>query len=87
VQLNSWGAPLPDERSVSKTVIIGWVIALVGAIIWLYGWLTIGNPSLFDWRTNTPWWIAVFLPNIESEIGMALVFAGMFPIYWPTGRR
>jgi hypothetical protein len=45
-----------------------------------------GNPSLGDWSAITPRWVADFLPNIESEIGMALVFAGMVPIYWPTQR-
>jgi hypothetical protein len=26
------------------------------------------------------------LPNIESEIGVVLVFAGMVPLYWPANR-
>ena len=68
----------------SKTVIIGWVILLLGMVLWLYGYLATGNPSLLDWHANTPWWIADFLPNIESEIGIALVFVSMAPIYWPS---
>ena len=76
----------PVSESLSKTVIIGWIIELVGMALWLYGYFATGNPSLIDWRTNTPWWIADFLPNIESEIGMALVFAGMIPLYWPPRR-
>jgi hypothetical protein len=51
---------------------------------WLYGYYTTGNPSLIDWHAHTPWWIADFLPNIESEIGMALVCASMVLIYWPS---
>jgi hypothetical protein len=51
--------------------------------IWTYGYFAIGNPSLIDWRAHTPWWIADFLPNIESEIGMALVCIGSFLTYWP----
>jgi protein-S-isoprenylcysteine O-methyltransferase Ste14 len=74
-------------ESVSKVVIIGWIIELVGTILWLYGYFATGNPSLIDWHTTTPWWIAEFLPNIESEIGMALVFAGMILIYWPSRRN
>jgi hypothetical protein len=69
------------REGVSKPVIIGWTIELVGIALWLYGYLATGNPSLIDWPVNTPWWVAGFLPNIESEIGMALVFAGMVPIY------
>jgi hypothetical protein len=54
--------------------------------LWLYGYFATGHPSLFDWHANTPWWIADFLTNIESEIEMALLFAGMVPIYWPFRR-
>lgn len=70
----------------SKAVIVGWIISLVGATLWLYGYVVTGNPSLIDWRAYTPWWIADFFPNIESEIGMALIYAGIVPIYWPSRR-
>jgi len=69
-----------SER-VSKATVIGWIISVAGMALWLYGYFATGNPSLVDWHANTPWWIADFLPNIESEIGMALVFAGMLPLY------
>jgi hypothetical protein len=72
--------------SVSKAAIVGWIIELAGMALWLYGYFATGNPSLIDWHANTPWWIADFLPNIESEIGMTLVFAGMVPLYWPSRR-
>jgi hypothetical protein len=75
------------RKSVSKTVIIGWIISLAGIALWIYGYFVTGNPSLIDWQANTPRWIADFLPNIESEIGMALAFAGMVPIYWPPRRQ
>ena len=67
----------------TKVVIIGWVIQSAGVAIWLYGYLSTGNPSIVDWHTITPLWIADWLPNIQSEIGMTLMFAGMIPIYWP----
>jgi hypothetical protein len=71
---------------VNKRVIIGWIISLAGTALWLYGYYTTGNPSLIDWHANSPWWIADFLPSIESEIGMALAFAGTALIYWPPPR-
>jgi hypothetical protein len=71
---------------VIKTVNIGWIISLAGTALWLYGYYATGNPSLIDWHANSPWWIADFLPSIESEIGMALVFAGTALIYWPPPR-
>ncbi len=70
----------------SKPVIIGWIIMLAGTALWVYGYFVTGHPSLIDWRADTPWWIAEFLPNIESEIGMSLAFIGMAPIYWPAQR-
>jgi hypothetical protein len=35
--------------------------------------------------SHAPWWVADFLPNIECEIGMILIIAGMVPLYWPKG--
>jgi protein-S-isoprenylcysteine O-methyltransferase Ste14 len=78
---------LGANDSVSKTVIIGWIVELVGIALWLYGYFATGSPSLFDWQAHTPRWIADFLPNIESEIGMVLVFLAMFPMYWPSRRN
>ncbi|MGB6507315.1 MAG: hypothetical protein WBF07_04095, partial [Xanthobacteraceae bacterium] len=67
----------------SKAQLIGWIISLAGMVVWLYGYLVTGHPSLFDWSATTPWWIADYLRNVESEIGMALMLGGMIPIYWP----
>ena len=67
----------------SKAVIIGWIISLAGMVLWIYGYLATGHPSLIEWHANSPWWIADFLPNIEAEIGMALICAGMVPVYLP----
>jgi len=71
----------------SRTAIAGWVISLLGIALWMYGYFATGNPSLVNWSAITPSWISDFLPNIESEIGMVLAFAGMIPIYWPSARR
>jgi len=51
--------------------------------LWTYGYFATGHPSLIEWHANSPWWIADFLPNIEAEIGMALICASMIPIYLP----
>jgi len=67
----------------SKAVIIGWIMSLSGTALWLYGYFATGNPTFINWHANSPWWIADFLPNIESEIGMTLAIVGMLPIYWP----
>ena len=64
----------------------GWTLMLAGMALWGYGYLAPGTPALFDWKAIAPWWIADFLPNIESEIGLVLVVAAMIPIYWPRRR-
>ena len=64
----------------------GWTLMLAGMALWGYGYLVPGTPPLFDWKEIAPWWIADFLPNIESEIGLVLVCAAMIPIYWPKHR-
>ena len=49
----------------SKAVIAGWSILLAGTVFWLYAYFATGHPSLIDWHSHTPWWIADYLPNIE----------------------
>lgn len=68
-----------------KTVVLGYVVSLIGSGVWLYGYLVNGSPPLVNWHAITPWWIADFLPNIQSEIGMALTLVSMIPICWPRG--
>jgi len=77
---------MPESKILNKPVIVGWIIELVGTVLWIYGYFVIGHPSIINWHANTPWWIADYMRNIESEIGMVLVFAGMIPIYWPPRR-
>jgi protein-S-isoprenylcysteine O-methyltransferase Ste14 len=71
------------EQVVSKVAFIAWTFSFAGLAFWLYGYFATGNPSLIDWHAHSPWWIADFLPNIESEIGLALVCVGTVLTYWP----
>jgi hypothetical protein len=61
---------------------IGWAIYAAGFVIWLFGYLSAGHASAFDWDVATPSWISSFVPNLEAELGLALMFASMIPIYW-----
>ena len=74
------------EDGVSKIRIIGWIVELAGTALWIYADFAGGHRPIVDWPDFAPWWIAEFLPNLESEIGMVLVFAGMIPLYWPARR-
>ena len=65
-------------------VIFGWILMLLGTALWVYGYFVTGHPTVIDWKADTPNWIAEYIPNIESEIGMVLVFIAMVPIYWPA---
>ena len=67
----------------NKVVIVGWAVSLLGMALWIYGYFVAGNPSLINWSAHVPEWVAAYLPNLESEIGMVFCFAGMVPIYWP----
>ena len=69
----------------SKLAIAGWVISLAGTALWVYGYFATGTPPFFNWDAISPWWIAGWLPNSESEIGSLLAFGGLIPIYWPAG--
>jgi protein-S-isoprenylcysteine O-methyltransferase Ste14 len=71
---------------VSKTAIFAWGISALGMLLWLYGYFATGTPPMIDWHAHTPSWIADFLPNIQSEIGMALICIGTALVYWPSQR-
>ena len=32
-------------------------------------------------RRPRPWWVSSFVPNLEAELGLALIFASVIPIY------
>jgi hypothetical protein len=72
-----------SPRSANNRTNLGWILCLAGTIVWLYGYFTTGNPSFTDWHANAPRWIAEFLPNMESEIGMILMLGGMVLLYLP----
>jgi hypothetical protein len=66
---------------------IGWAIYAAGFVIWLFGYVSTGHAAVFDWGGATPRWISSFVPNLEAELGLALMFASMIPIYWRAGRK
>jgi hypothetical protein len=65
----------------------GWAIYAAGFAIWLFGYFSAGHTPLFDWKTAAPWWISSFVPNLEAEFGMVLMFASMIPIYGGAVRK
>ena len=58
---------------------IGWAIYAAGFAIWCFGYLSAGHATAFDWDVATPSWISSFVPNLEAELGLALMFASMIP--------
>jgi hypothetical protein len=78
VRAGSEGGRMANAKS------IGWAIYSAGFVIWLFGYLSVGHASAFDWDAATPWWISSFVPNREAEFGLALTFVSMVPIYWRT---
>ena len=79
-----WGkTPHKAERWLAMIKAAGWLIYTAGFTLWLYGYLSTQNiPPFLDWRNFSPWWIADFIPNVQAELGIALMLVGMIPIYW-----
>ena len=71
----------PVRGRIANAKSCGWAIYAAGFAIWLFGYLSAGHDPLFDWKAATPWWISSFVPNVEAELGLALMFASMIPIY------
>jgi hypothetical protein len=61
---------------------LGWGLSIVGTALWAYGYFAGGLPALVDWPALVPEWIAEFLPNMQAEIGFALMILGSVPVYW-----
>lgn len=57
---------------------LGMALSLIGLAIWAYGYFASGHPPFVNWQ-GWPWWIADFMPNAESEVGMAVMLASMVP--------
>ena len=81
------GGTKPGWGRLANAKSIGWTIYAAGFAIWLFGYLSAGHAPLFDWKAATPTWISSFVPNLEAELGLALMFASMIPIYWRAGRK
>ena len=81
------GGREPRRGGMPNAKRIGWAIYPAGFVIWLFGYLSTGHASAFDWDVATPSWISSFVPNLEAEVGLALMFASMIPIYWRAGRE
>ena len=65
-----------------------WAAMIVGMALWSYGVFVTGtHPPLIDWKSNAPWWIADYLPNMESELGLVLICLGSLAPYWPRQRQ
>jgi hypothetical protein len=75
------GGRKPVRGNIANAKSIGWAIYAAGFAIWLFGYLSAGHAPLFDWKAATPWWISSFVPNLEAELGLALMFASVIPIY------
>src|SRR5215475_14222779 len=65
----------------------GWAIYAAGFAIWLFGYLSTSHAAALDWDVAAPAWISSFVPNLEEEFGLALMFASMISIYWRAGRK
>ena len=71
----------------AKAKSIGWVIYVAGFVIWLFGYSSTGHAAALDWDAAAPSWISSFVPNLEAEVGLALMLASIIAIYWRAGRK
>ena len=68
-------------------IVTSWAAMIVGTALWGYGLFVTGTAPIIDWKSNAPWWIADYLPNMESELGLVLCCLGSLAPYWPRSRE
>ena len=73
------GGRKPMRGRIANAKSFDWAIYAAGIAIWLFGYLSAGHAPLFDWNAVTTWWISRFVPNLQAELGMVLMFASMIP--------
>ena len=73
------GGKKPVWGRIANAKSLGYGIYAIGFAIWLFGYLSVGHAPLFDWNAVTPWWISSFVPNLEAELGMVLMFGSAIP--------
>jgi hypothetical protein len=73
------GGRKPVRGRIANAKVLGWLIYAAGFAIWLFGYLSAGHAPVFDWEGATPWWISSFVPNLEAELGLALMCASAIP--------
>ena len=62
----------------------GWLLYLLGFVVWIVSLFITGHAPLFGWPASTPKWIAALIPNLEAEFGMGIMIAAVIPICWPA---
>ena len=67
-----------QKRSITVS---GWALYGVGMAIWIVGYYVPGHQSLLQWPAFSPTWIAMFLRNLECELGLVLTTLGSILIY------
>jgi hypothetical protein len=91
VELRQWGAA---ERIYCKgydtmirwgriAAVVGWSLYGIGMVVWIIGYYIPGHPSFLRWPSISPAWIAMFLQNLECELGLLLTTVGTIAIYGP----
>jgi hypothetical protein len=69
----------------NKIVLLGWILSFIGSALWFYGYLEPGTPPMVNWTAIAPW-LAHWLPNFQSELGMVVTLGAVIPTCWPTRR-
>ena len=66
---------------------VGWIISIVGAALYCYGYFADGGPAIIEWPLYLPDWAVQFVPNWQAESGFALSIVGAIPIYYVEFRN
>ena len=72
---------MTPRKIYSRLTSLGWAVTLLGCALWTYGYFVGGSLPYIPWATLAPSWIADYLPNWQTEVGLLLATVGSIPLY------
>ena len=60
-----------------KLKFTAYALSAIGTALYLYGYFADGSAALISW----PEWASEYVPNLQAELGLAISFIALIPLF------